>query len=155
MGWYPVAVVIIIALLFLNIGARGGGWSTPSPGRFTPGKETRYPLYRRLLNLSIVREITNSVIQDMVFCVFILCHVVFRCFEEKCCLHRTVDMTVQKPRTIIWVTPAVKTWKHLGIQSCWPTTGLRFQAWTSQLPSKYAENCPCIERLDNPTFMLT
>ena len=26
----------------------GGGWSTPRPGRFTPWKETRYPLYRRL-----------------------------------------------------------------------------------------------------------
>ena len=26
----------------------GGGWSTPRPGRFTPRKETRYPLYRRL-----------------------------------------------------------------------------------------------------------
>ena len=26
----------------------GGAWSTPRPGRFTPGKETRYPLYRRL-----------------------------------------------------------------------------------------------------------
>ena len=25
----------------------GGGWSTPRPGRFTPGK-TWYPLYRRL-----------------------------------------------------------------------------------------------------------
>jgi hypothetical protein len=25
-----------------------GGWSTPRPGRFTPGKETRYTLYRRL-----------------------------------------------------------------------------------------------------------
>jgi hypothetical protein len=25
-----------------------GGWSTPRPGRFTPGKETRHPLYRRL-----------------------------------------------------------------------------------------------------------
>ena len=25
----------------------GGGWSTPRPGRFNPGK-TRYPLYRRL-----------------------------------------------------------------------------------------------------------
>jgi hypothetical protein len=24
------------------------GWSTPRPSRFTPGKETRYPLYRRL-----------------------------------------------------------------------------------------------------------
>ena len=25
-----------------------GGWSMPRPGCFTPGKETRYPLYRRL-----------------------------------------------------------------------------------------------------------
>ena len=25
-----------------------GAWSTPRPGRFSPGKETRYPLYRRL-----------------------------------------------------------------------------------------------------------
>jgi hypothetical protein len=24
------------------------GWLAPGPGRFTPGKETRYPLYRRL-----------------------------------------------------------------------------------------------------------
>jgi hypothetical protein len=24
------------------------GWLAPRPGRFTPGKETRYPLYRRL-----------------------------------------------------------------------------------------------------------
>ena len=26
----------------------GGGWSTLLPDRFTPGKESRYPLYRRL-----------------------------------------------------------------------------------------------------------
>jgi hypothetical protein len=26
----------------------GGGWSTSRPGSLTPGKETRYPLYRRL-----------------------------------------------------------------------------------------------------------
>ena len=25
-----------------------GWWLAPRPGRFTPGKETRYPLYRRL-----------------------------------------------------------------------------------------------------------
>jgi hypothetical protein len=35
-----------IALLYL--GARWGGWSTPRSGRFTPGKETRYPLHERL-----------------------------------------------------------------------------------------------------------
>ena len=26
----------------------GGGWSTPRPGHFTLGKQTRYPLYGRL-----------------------------------------------------------------------------------------------------------
>ena len=33
---------------FFNLGARWGGWSTPRSGRFTPGKEIRYPSYRRL-----------------------------------------------------------------------------------------------------------
>ena len=28
----------VIALLFFKPGARWGGWSTPRPGRFTPGK---------------------------------------------------------------------------------------------------------------------
>ena len=28
-----------IALLFFNLGARWGGWSTPRPGRFTPEKD--------------------------------------------------------------------------------------------------------------------
>jgi hypothetical protein len=38
-----------IAPLFLLFSALdGGGWSTSRPGRFTPGKESRYPLYRRL-----------------------------------------------------------------------------------------------------------
>jgi len=27
-----------IIYYFFNLGARGGGWSTPRPGRFTPGK---------------------------------------------------------------------------------------------------------------------
>jgi hypothetical protein len=32
-----------------NLGAtKGGGWLTPCPDRFNAGKETRYPLYRRL-----------------------------------------------------------------------------------------------------------
>jgi hypothetical protein len=34
--------------LSLTLALEAGGWSTPRPGRFTPGKETRYPLYRRL-----------------------------------------------------------------------------------------------------------
>jgi hypothetical protein len=34
--------------LSLTLALDGGGWSTPRPGRFTPGKETRYQLYRRL-----------------------------------------------------------------------------------------------------------
>ena len=33
---------------YFNLGARWGGWLTPRPGRFTPGKETRYPIYRLL-----------------------------------------------------------------------------------------------------------
>jgi len=34
--------------LSLTSAVDGGGWSTPSPSRFIPGKETRYPVYRRL-----------------------------------------------------------------------------------------------------------
>ena len=38
-----------IALLFLQPRRRmGGEWSTPRPGRFTHGEETRYTLYRGL-----------------------------------------------------------------------------------------------------------
>jgi hypothetical protein len=33
---------------FFNLGARCVGWSTPRPGRIPPGKQTRYPFYRRL-----------------------------------------------------------------------------------------------------------
>jgi hypothetical protein len=29
----------VVALLFLDLGARRGGWSAPRPGRFTPGKD--------------------------------------------------------------------------------------------------------------------
>jgi hypothetical protein len=32
----------------LTLALDEGGWSTPRAGRFTPGKETRYPFYRRL-----------------------------------------------------------------------------------------------------------
>jgi len=32
----------------LSLTLDGGGSSKPSPGRFTPGKGTRYPSYRRL-----------------------------------------------------------------------------------------------------------
>jgi hypothetical protein len=38
-----------MALLYLLTSALDGdGWSTTRSGRFTRGKETRYPLYRRL-----------------------------------------------------------------------------------------------------------
>jgi hypothetical protein len=37
-----------IALVSLTSALDGDEWSTPRPGRFTPGKETRHPLYRRL-----------------------------------------------------------------------------------------------------------
>jgi hypothetical protein len=34
--------------LSLTLALDGGGWPAPRPDHFTPGKETRYPLYRRL-----------------------------------------------------------------------------------------------------------
>jgi hypothetical protein len=37
-----------IAILFFNLGARWCGWSTPRPGRFTPGKVAWCPLCRGL-----------------------------------------------------------------------------------------------------------
>jgi len=37
-----------ISTLSLTSELGGGGWSTPRPSRFTPWKETRYPLYGRL-----------------------------------------------------------------------------------------------------------
>jgi hypothetical protein len=38
-----------LAVLFLYPRRElGGGWETPRPDHFTPGKETHYPLYRRL-----------------------------------------------------------------------------------------------------------
>jgi hypothetical protein len=36
---------------FFNFGARWGGWLKSRPGRFTPRKETRYPLHRRFVGL--------------------------------------------------------------------------------------------------------
>ena len=34
--------------LSLTSALDGGGWLMPRPGRFTPGRETQYPLYGRL-----------------------------------------------------------------------------------------------------------
>jgi hypothetical protein len=38
----------IALTLSLTLALDESGWSTPRPGRFSPGKNTRYPLYRRL-----------------------------------------------------------------------------------------------------------
>ena len=38
----------------------GGGWRTPRPGRFTSGKESRYPLYWRLNGPPSSIEIKNE-----------------------------------------------------------------------------------------------
>jgi hypothetical protein len=43
----PKGEVYVSSTLSVTSALDGGGWSTPWPGRFTPGK-TRYPLYRRL-----------------------------------------------------------------------------------------------------------
>jgi hypothetical protein len=40
--WRHSSTVSLISALDM------GGWSTPRPGRFTPGKQIQYPLYRRL-----------------------------------------------------------------------------------------------------------
>ena len=37
-----------ISTLSLTSELNWGGWSTPFPGRFNPGKVSRYPIYRRL-----------------------------------------------------------------------------------------------------------
>ena len=39
---------VTLLLLLFNLGARWVRWLTPRPGRVTSGKDTRYPLYRRL-----------------------------------------------------------------------------------------------------------
>jgi len=41
--------VVVLLYTFSNFSTRwGGGWSTAFPSHFTPGKETQYPLDRRL-----------------------------------------------------------------------------------------------------------
>ena len=45
---HPERECMYSSTLSLTSGLDGGGLSTPRAGRFTPGKETRYPLYRRL-----------------------------------------------------------------------------------------------------------
>ena len=37
------------SILSLTSALYGGRWLTPRPDRFTPGRETRYPFYRRLV----------------------------------------------------------------------------------------------------------
>jgi hypothetical protein len=44
----PRATERYSSTLYLTLALDESGWSTPRPGRFTAGKETRYPLYRRL-----------------------------------------------------------------------------------------------------------
>ena len=44
----PLCNLLFSSTLSLTSALDGGGWSTPRSGRFTPGKETRCPLYRRL-----------------------------------------------------------------------------------------------------------
>ena len=48
MPWTSRGWVELYLYSFFNLGARWGWMLTSRPGRFTPGKETRYPFYRRL-----------------------------------------------------------------------------------------------------------
>jgi len=43
----------VIAIPFFNLGAKGGGWSVPSPGRFTPWEEPLYPLQGRMVGFVV------------------------------------------------------------------------------------------------------
>ena len=43
-----VSFITELKKFFFDLGADKGVWLAPRPGRFTPWKETRYPLYRRL-----------------------------------------------------------------------------------------------------------
>ena len=45
-----------LELPFFNLGPRVGFWSPPRLGHFTAGKETRYPLYRRLAPRCLTRQ---------------------------------------------------------------------------------------------------
>jgi len=67
--------------------------ATPWPP-YPRERETPYPLYRRLPNLLVIREITNKLGHSEygLLCVYTV-YVVFRLFGEKCYLHRTVDKT--------------------------------------------------------------
>jgi hypothetical protein len=46
--WRPRWGVEVYLYLSLTSALDGGGWSTPRPGRFTPAKDTRYPLYKKM-----------------------------------------------------------------------------------------------------------
>jgi hypothetical protein len=55
----------IIDPLIVNLSSRWTEWSTSRPGRFTPGKEPRYPLDRRLGG---PRRQENTVFQKLTLC---------------------------------------------------------------------------------------
>jgi hypothetical protein len=44
----PVGEQRFSSTISLTLALDGGAWSMPHPSHFTPGKETQYPLYRRL-----------------------------------------------------------------------------------------------------------
>ena len=70
----------------------GGGWLTPRPGRFAPGKDITYPLYRRLGGhqdqSGRVRKISPPA--GIFFCIllyFVLHPFLFLCLDYRaCCL---------------------------------------------------------------------
>ena len=48
-GKGPEGKLSITVLFFLTLALGGGGCSAPYPSSYAPGKETQYPLYRRLV----------------------------------------------------------------------------------------------------------
>ena len=96
--------------LSLTSALYGGGWSMPRPGRFTPGKETQYPLYRRLggplgrsgwvSNISPPLEFDPRTLQPIASC-YTDCAIpahkfvyVFFIFSHACCMSHLLTQSL-------------------------------------------------------------
>ena len=68
MNWRHVAIPSLISP------TDDCGWLTPSPGRFTPVKFIRFPLYMRLDGTSVQGRSVTAVLTVFLVCFFYLCN---------------------------------------------------------------------------------